>query len=53
MRAEMERDRRRMFKRYVPSARHTMQVDFDRYLYELARERRAGRRRVTRAAPTA
>ena len=46
MRAEMERDRRRMFRRYVPSARHTMQVDFDRYLYELARERKAGRRRV-------
>lgn len=49
MRAEMERDRRRMFKRYVPSARHTMQVDFDRYLYDLARERKAGQRRVNAA----
>jgi dimethylaniline monooxygenase (N-oxide forming) len=42
MRAEMERERRRMFARYVRSERHTMQVDFDRYLRELARERRAG-----------
>ena len=49
MHAEMEQDRRRMFKRYVPSARHTMQVDFDRYLYELARERKAGQRRVVAA----
>jgi hypothetical protein len=31
----------------VRSARHTMQVDFDEYLYHLARERRAGEQRVT------
>jgi dimethylaniline monooxygenase (N-oxide forming) len=46
LRADMERERRRMFKRYVASKRHTMQVDFDNYLYELRRERRAGARRM-------
>jgi len=46
LRADMERERRRMFARYVASKRHTMQVDFDSYLHELRRERRAGARRV-------
>ncbi|MGB2710227.1 MAG: NAD(P)-binding domain-containing protein [Conexibacter sp.] len=46
LRADMERERTKMFKRYVASKRHTMQVDFDNYLYALARERRAGARRV-------
>jgi dimethylaniline monooxygenase (N-oxide forming) len=46
LRADMERERRRMFKRYVASKRHTMQVDFDNYLHELRRERRAGAARV-------
>jgi dimethylaniline monooxygenase (N-oxide forming) len=46
MRAEMKRERRHLAARYVTSQRHTMQVDFDRYLYELARERRAGERRA-------
>ena len=49
---DMERERARMFKRYVRSARHTMQVDFDGYLAELARERRAGARRVSGPART-
>src|SRR3989440_5474270 len=40
MRADIEAERRRMFDRYVASKRHTMQVDFDDYLYELRRERR-------------
>ena len=31
-----------MRKRYVASKRHTIQVDFDDYLYALAKERRAG-----------
>jgi dimethylaniline monooxygenase (N-oxide forming) len=44
--ADMEREREKMFKRYVASKRHTMQVDFDNYLYGLGRERRAGARRV-------
>ena len=49
LRTDMERERRRMFKRYVASKRHTMQVDFDNYLYELRRERRAGARRMREA----
>jgi len=44
--AEMEKDiqddREQMFKRYVKSRRHTMQVDFDDYLFALEKERRNG-----------
>ncbi len=51
-RAEMDRsiegDRRAMFARYVPSRRHTMQVDFDDYLRALAREIARGQGRATR-----
>ena len=46
LRADIEHERAKMFKRYVASKRHTMQVDFDNYLYALRRERRAGARRV-------
>jgi hypothetical protein len=46
LRADIERERAKMFKRYVASKRHTMQVDYDNYLYAIARERRAGARRV-------
>jgi cation diffusion facilitator CzcD-associated flavoprotein CzcO len=46
MRAWIARDRLAMFRRYVRSARHTMQVDFDEYLYQLERERRQGRARA-------
>jgi dimethylaniline monooxygenase (N-oxide forming) len=46
MRADIEAERERMFKRYVQSKRHTMQVDFDDYLYELERERRRGAKRA-------
>ncbi len=46
LRADMEHERAKMFKRYVASKRHTMQVDFDNYLYAIARERRVGARRV-------
>jgi dimethylaniline monooxygenase (N-oxide forming) len=46
MRRDMERERRRMFKRYVASPRHTMQVDFDDYLMHLARERERGHERA-------
>jgi hypothetical protein len=38
-----------MRRRYVASKRHTIQVDFDRYLYELERERRRGEQRALRA----
>jgi flavin-binding monooxygenase-like protein len=48
MRADIERERRAMFARYVPSHRHTMQVDFDDYLYDLAQERERGRKRARR-----
>jgi cation diffusion facilitator CzcD-associated flavoprotein CzcO len=52
-RAEMvraiERERAVMFARYVPSKRHTMQVDFDDYLRDLAREVRRGEKRAKRA----
>jgi dimethylaniline monooxygenase (N-oxide forming) len=42
MRADIARERERMRRRYVASKRHTMQVDFDDYLFELAAERRRG-----------
>jgi cation diffusion facilitator CzcD-associated flavoprotein CzcO len=49
VRADIERERQAMFKRYVASKRHTMQVDFDSYLYELGRELKAGGERARRA----
>jgi dimethylaniline monooxygenase (N-oxide forming) len=48
MEAHMRRERERMFKRYVASKRHTMQVDFDNYLYDLRRELKAGAERARR-----
>lgn len=48
MRREMARDRRAMDRRYVRSARHTIQVDFDDYLHALGREREAGLQRARR-----
>jgi dimethylaniline monooxygenase (N-oxide forming) len=39
---DMRREREQMFKRYVKSKRHTMQIDFDDYLHQLAKERRRG-----------
>ncbi|MFN2465631.1 MAG: flavin-containing monooxygenase [Candidatus Dormibacteria bacterium] len=47
--ADVERDRARMFKRYVASKRHTMQVDFEDYLYHLQKERRRGEKRAMSA----
>jgi hypothetical protein len=49
MRKAIERDWKRMQKRYVTSTRHTIQVDFYPYIRELVRERKRGRRR--RPAP--
>ncbi len=46
MRADMDRERRRMHRRYVASKRHTMQVDFEDYLYALRRERARGAQRA-------
>ena len=48
MRRAMRRDRAAMFRRYVASKRHTMQVDADDYLYDLGREREAGAERARR-----
>jgi dimethylaniline monooxygenase (N-oxide forming) len=42
MEADIRAERDRMFRRYVASKRHTMQVDFDNYLYELGKELKAG-----------
>jgi cation diffusion facilitator CzcD-associated flavoprotein CzcO len=47
MRADMKREREAMFERYVASPRHTMQVDYDDYLLDLARERKRGARRAS------
>lgn len=46
MERTMERERRAMRARYVPSKRHTMQVDFDEYREDVARERARGARRA-------
>lgn len=46
MEADMRRERAKMFKRYVASKRHTMQVDFDNYLYDLGKEVKAGAARA-------
>lgn len=46
MLADMEDERKAMFKRYVTSKRHTMQVDFDDYLHHLEREIAAGAARA-------
>lgn len=45
MRRRTEREREHVRRRFVASPRHTMQVDLDRYLDDLAREMRAGHRR--------
>lgn len=49
LRRDIERERERMFKRYVASKRHTMQVDYDDYLFELERELKRGRERAASA----
>ncbi|MGH2387401.1 MAG: NAD(P)/FAD-dependent oxidoreductase, partial [Chloroflexota bacterium] len=46
--AVMQRDREALAKRYVHSKRHTMQIDVDDYLYDLAQEREAGAERARR-----
>jgi Flavin-binding monooxygenase-like len=46
MQRDMDRERARVRRRYVASKRHTMEVDFDDYLYALRRELRAGARRA-------
>ena len=45
-----ERERARMLARYVPSRRHTMQLDYDQYMTDLAHETQAGRQRARQRA---
>lgn len=47
VRAEMVREDAAYKKRFYASDRHTMEVDFDRYLWDLERERRRGAKRAT------
>ncbi len=49
MEAAIRREDRRMRKRYVASQRHTIQVDFDTYRFDLRRERRRGAARAAAA----
>jgi len=46
IRAEIAADQAAMRKRYVTSKRHTIQVDFEDYMYALEKERAAGRERA-------
>jgi dimethylaniline monooxygenase (N-oxide forming) len=46
LRADIAADQEAMRKRYVTSKRHTIQVDFDDYLYALSKEREAGAARA-------
>jgi dimethylaniline monooxygenase (N-oxide forming) len=46
VRRDIAEDQAAMNKRYVSSKRHTIQVDFDDYLYGLGAERRAGAERA-------
>jgi dimethylaniline monooxygenase (N-oxide forming) len=46
LRRDIAADQAAMRKRYVASKRHTIQVDFDDYLYALEAERRAGAERA-------
>jgi cation diffusion facilitator CzcD-associated flavoprotein CzcO len=49
MEADIRREREAMFKRYVASKRHTMQVDYDNYLYAIGKELKAGAGRARSA----
>jgi dimethylaniline monooxygenase (N-oxide forming) len=40
--ADIAAERERMFKRYVKSKRHTMQIDYDEYMWKVDRECAAG-----------
>ena len=50
--ADIRRDQAAMRKRYVASKRHTIQVDFDEYLFKLGKERHAGSERARQAGFT-
>jgi thioredoxin reductase len=44
--ADIRADQQAMHKRYVASKRHTIQVDFEDYLWQLEKERKAGAERA-------
>lgn len=46
LRKDIQDDQAAMRKRYIASKRHTIQVDYDDYLYTLARERQEGAERA-------
>ncbi|HEV3071230.1 MAG TPA: NAD(P)-binding domain-containing protein [Solirubrobacteraceae bacterium] len=46
LRRDIQADQAAMRKRYIASKRHTIQVDYDDYLYTLAQERQAGAQRA-------
>jgi hypothetical protein len=46
LRHDIAADQAAMRKRYIASKRHTIQVDYDDYLYTLAKERQAGAQRA-------
>lgn len=48
----MKKEQTAMKKRYVSSARHTMQVDFELFLAQLKKESRRGRKRAERNRKT-
>jgi hypothetical protein len=47
MAGDLERNRKQVYR----SPRHTMEVDFDRYLWDLGRERRRGQERARATVP--
>jgi cation diffusion facilitator CzcD-associated flavoprotein CzcO len=49
LRADIEAERAAMFKRYVASPRHTMEVDFDDYVLAVEKERKRGAARARAA----
>lgn len=53
VRRQMATDHARNQRQFYASPRHTMEVDFDHYLWDLARERKAGRQRAAAGAPAA
>ena len=52
VRRQMEGEHRRDKKQFYASPRHTMEVDFDHYLWDLDRERKAGRERAATRTPS-
>ncbi|MCR9141002.1 MAG: NAD(P)-binding domain-containing protein [bacterium] len=46
MQRQIEKTQAKMHKRYLNSARHTMQVDFEDFLHELKKEVKRGRKRA-------